>query len=84
MQQAREISEKLVTEAGLDGVADALREVEWKVKDALSHPTASVLWVSMPITRLFQSTIPSTPVQHSVFVNGSAHSVHDNPTVAAN
>lgn len=35
-EQARKVAEKMVTEAGLDGVADALREVEWKVKDALS------------------------------------------------
>ena len=34
-EQARELAEKMVTEAGLEGVADALREVEWKVKDAL-------------------------------------------------
>ena len=34
-EQARELAEKMVTDAGLEGVADALREVEWKVKDAL-------------------------------------------------
>lgn len=41
--QAIELAEKMVTEAGLDGVADALREVEWKVKDVLSKvgPTVS-------------------------------------------
>lgn len=33
--EAIEIAEKMVTEAGLDGVAEALREVEWKVKEAL-------------------------------------------------
>jgi hypothetical protein len=40
-EQAREVAEKMVTEAGLDGVADALREVEWKVKDALSNVGAN-------------------------------------------
>lgn len=33
--RAREIAEKMVTEAGLDGVAEALREVELKVREAL-------------------------------------------------
>lgn len=35
-EQAREVAEKMVMEAGLDGVADVLREVEWKVKNTLS------------------------------------------------
>lgn len=43
-EEAREMAERMVTEAGLEGVADALREVEWKVKDALAkvtHPEGS-------------------------------------------
>lgn len=35
--QALEMAEKMVTEAGLDAVAEVLREVEWKVKDALAQ-----------------------------------------------
>jgi hypothetical protein len=34
--EARKLAEDMVTEAGLEGVAEALRDVEWKVKDALS------------------------------------------------
>lgn len=36
-EEAREMAEKMVTEAGLESIADALREVEWKVKDALAR-----------------------------------------------
>ena len=34
-ERARVLAEKMVLEAGLEGVSDALREVERKVKDAL-------------------------------------------------
>lgn len=36
-ERARAMAERMVTEAGLEGVADALRDVEWKVKEALSR-----------------------------------------------
>lgn len=35
--EARVMAEKMVTEAGLESVAYALREVEWKVKYALAN-----------------------------------------------
>lgn len=35
--QAHEIAEKMVTETGLAGIAEALRECEWKVKEAISR-----------------------------------------------
>lgn len=36
-EESRSMAEKMVTEAGLESVAYALREVEWKVKDALAR-----------------------------------------------
>jgi hypothetical protein len=34
-RQAKELAEKMVTEAGLDKIVEALRDAEWKVKEAL-------------------------------------------------
>lgn len=34
-KEAKELAEKMVTEAGLDKIVEALRDAEWKVKEAL-------------------------------------------------
>lgn len=36
-EEARELAVKMVTAAGLDDLAEALRDVEWRVKEAIAN-----------------------------------------------